>query len=127
MRQFRIDDSERDRILNLHESATKRQYLSEQTALTNLNKAIQCFLNKKGAKDDEGNELDVDGSIGRLPNSKTAQAIAKYQSMVSVRPVDGVWGNDTVSAMSDEDKKIMKNCVSEHGDLFDKIYNWLFN
>ena len=30
MRQFRIDDSERDRILNLHESATKRQYLKEQ-------------------------------------------------------------------------------------------------
>ena len=30
MRQFRIDDSERDRILNLHESATKRQYLGEQ-------------------------------------------------------------------------------------------------
>jgi hypothetical protein len=30
MRQFRIDDSERERILNLHESATKRQYLSEQ-------------------------------------------------------------------------------------------------
>ena len=31
MRQFRIDDSERNRILNLHESATKRQYLSEQS------------------------------------------------------------------------------------------------
>jgi len=30
MRQFRIDDSERNRILNLHESATKRQYLKEQ-------------------------------------------------------------------------------------------------
>ena len=30
MRQFRIDDSERNRILNLHENATKRQYLSEQ-------------------------------------------------------------------------------------------------
>jgi len=31
MRQFRIDDSERNRILNLHENATKRQYLSEQS------------------------------------------------------------------------------------------------
>jgi Zn/Cd-binding protein ZinT len=30
MRQFRIDDSERNRILNLHENATKRQYLKEQ-------------------------------------------------------------------------------------------------
>ena len=127
MRQFRIDDSERDRILNLHESATKRQYLSEQTELAKINKAIQCFLNKKGIKDDDGNKLDVDGSIGRLPNSKSAQAIRKYQSMIKVYPTDGVWGDDTASAMSDEDKKIMKNCVSEHGDLFDKIYNFLFN
>jgi hypothetical protein len=31
MRQFRIDDSERDRILNLHENATKRQYLKEDS------------------------------------------------------------------------------------------------
>jgi hypothetical protein len=30
MRQFRIDDSERNRILNLHENATKRQYLNEK-------------------------------------------------------------------------------------------------
>jgi len=30
MKQFKIDNSEKDRILNLHESATKRQYLSEQ-------------------------------------------------------------------------------------------------
>jgi Zn/Cd-binding protein ZinT len=30
MRQFRIDESERERILNLHETATKRQYLNEQ-------------------------------------------------------------------------------------------------
>ena len=127
MRQFRIDDSERDRILNLHESATKRQYLSEQTELAKINKAIQCFLNKKGVKDDEGNELDVDGSIGRLPNSKSAQAIRNYQSMIKVYPTDGVWGNDTASAMSVDDKEIRKNCVSEHGDLFDKIYNWILN
>ena len=127
MRQFKIDDSERNRILNLHENATKRQYLSEQTELAKINKAIQCFLNKKGIKDDDGNELDVDGSIGRLPNSKSAQAIRNYQSMIKVYPTDGVWGDDTASAMSDEDKEIMKNCVSEHGGLLDKIYNWLFN
>jgi len=120
MRQFRIDNSERDRILNLHESATKRQYLSEQVEEHNLNKAIQCFLNKKGVKDDDGNELDVDGSIGRLPNSKSAQAISKYQSVVGVNP-DGVWGHDTASAMTNEDKEIMDKCRSEHGDLIDKF------
>lgn len=32
MKQFRIDVSEKERILNLHENATKRQYLSEQSS-----------------------------------------------------------------------------------------------
>lgn len=32
MKQFKIDDSERERIINLHESATKRQYLNEQSS-----------------------------------------------------------------------------------------------
>ena len=30
MKKFRIDESERARIIGLHESATKKQYLSEQ-------------------------------------------------------------------------------------------------
>jgi len=125
MRQFRIDDSERDRILNLHESATKRQYLSEQTPNANINRAIQCFLNKKGIKDDEGNKLVVDGLIGTLEDgSKSAQAISKYQTEVGVNP-DGVWGFDTASAMTDKDKEIMKDCKSEEGDLFDKALHFL--
>lgn len=49
MRQFRIDDSERDRILNLHESATKRQYLKEEdsncvTSVINDVEGIRNFL-----------------------------------------------------------------------------------
>ena len=93
MRQFRIDNSEKDRILNLHESATKRQYLSEQTEMAKINMVVQCFLNKKGITDNEGGELVVDGSIGRLPNSKSV-TISKYQSKVGVDP-DGVWGFNT--------------------------------
>jgi hypothetical protein len=31
---FLINEEEKNRILNLHESATKRQYLSEQTTTT---------------------------------------------------------------------------------------------
>ena len=121
MRQFRIDDSEKDRILNLHENATKRQYLSEQTPEVNINKAIQCFLNKKGVKDNDGNELVVDGSIGTLDNgSKSAQAISKYQSEVGVKP-DGVWGYNTARAMSNKDIKLMEECRSEHYDLIDKF------
>ena len=75
---------------------TKRQYLSEQTEMAKINmKHCQCFLNKKGITDNEGGELVVDGSIGRLPNSKSAQAISKYQSKVGVDP-DGVWGFNTL-------------------------------
>ena len=120
MRQFRIDDSEKDRILNLHESATKRQYLSEQTEMAKINMAVQCFLNKKEITDNEGGEIVVDGSIGKLPNSKSAQAISKYQSEVGVNP-DGVWGFNTAKAMSNEDIELMKDCRSEHGDLMDKF------
>lgn len=131
MKQFRINEQERSRILGLHIEATSRQYLKEdfnQSMTTieryNYNMAIQCFLNKKGVKDDAGKPLKMDGSIGNLPNSKSAQAIAKYQSMIKVYPVDGVWGEDTMDAMPDKDKVIFKQCVSDHGDLFDKISHY---
>ena len=71
MRQFRIDDSEKDRILNLHESATKRQYLKEQTTMEEIvtNKAIQCFLNKV-----QPNTIKIDGMLGE----NTIEAIGNY-------------------------------------------------
>jgi len=71
MRQFRIDDSEKDRILNLHESATKRQYLKEQTTMEEIvtNKAIQCFLNRV-----QSNIIKIDGMLGE----NTIEAIGNY-------------------------------------------------
>ena len=71
MRQFRIDDSEKDRILNLHESATKRQYLKEQTTIEEIdtNKVIQCFLNKVQSK-----TIEIDGMLG----DNTIEAIGNY-------------------------------------------------
>jgi hypothetical protein len=58
MRQFRIDDSERDRILNLHENATKRQYLKEQGEdkgpelkdIEGYNENAEIFLKETGSK-----------------------------------------------------------------------------
>ena len=116
MRQFRIDDSEKDRILNLHESATKRQYLSEQVEDNNLNKAIQCFLNKKNKI-----EIEVDGKIG----PKTIDAIGDFIGYERTGDFETDWSK-AQSKMSEQDKKDFKDCVSKHGDLFDKIYNWLF-
>jgi hypothetical protein len=81
-------------------------------------------MNKKGVKDDAGQPLKIDGSIGNYPKSKSAQAVAKYQSMINVYPVDGVWGEDTMDAMPDKDKLIFKQCVSDYGDLFDKIVHY---
>ena len=96
-----------------------KRVISEQTENYNINMAIQCFLNKKGIKDDAGQPLKMDGSIGTLPNSKSAQAIATYQGKLGVEQ-DGVWGYDTNTKMPPKDKEIYKQCISDHGDLFDK-------
>lgn len=46
MKQFKIDNSEKERILNLHESATKRQYLNEQSnCVTSVIKDIDGIRN----------------------------------------------------------------------------------
>jgi len=131
MKKFVITEEEKSRILGMHIGATSRQYLKEDlnSSMTtidryNYNSAIQCFLNKKGVKDDAGQPLKIDGSIGNYPKSKSAQAIAKYQSMLKVYPVDGVWGEDTMDAMPEKDKVIFKQCVSDYGDLYDKIIHY---
>jgi hypothetical protein len=96
-----------------------KRVIQEQDENYKINMAIQCFLNKKGIKDNNGQSLKLDGSIGNLPNSKSAQAIAKYQSSIGVNE-DGVWGYDTNTKMPPKDKVIYKQCASEHGDIIDK-------
>ena len=103
-----------------------KRVIAEQNEETyNHNMAIQCFLNKKGIKDDAGQPLKMDGSIGNYPASKSAQAIVKYQSKIGVYPTDGVWGPNTMAKMPAKDKEIFKQCVSDHGDIFDKGAHWL--
>ena len=94
MKKFRIDESEKERILNMHVSATKKQYLKEDIAqgmtniqLYNFNRGVQCFL------------------IGAVP--------------------DGVWGSNTMNKMPKGDKEVFKECISEYGDIFDKLSHWL--
>ena len=96
-----------------------KRVIQEQDENYNSNKAIQCFLNKKGIKDNTGQALKLDGSIGNLPDSKSAQAIAKYQSSIGVDD-DGVWGYETNTKMPPKDKMIYKQCISDHGDIIDK-------
>ena len=116
MSKFLINEEEKKRILGMHLNATSRQYLKEDfnNSMTtieryNYNMAIQCFLNKKGVKDDAGKPLVMDGSIGNWPKSKSAQAVATYQNMIKVYPADGVWGEDTMDKMPESDKVIFKS------------------
>ena len=103
-----------------------KKVISEQTTLLDYNKkmAIQCFLNKKGIKNDLGKLVKMDGSIGNLPNSESAQSIARYQGTIGVA-ADGTWGENTITKMPPKDKMIYKQCISDHGDIIDKGMNWL--
>jgi hypothetical protein len=88
----------------------------------NFNKAVQLFLITKKITDSNNQPIKKDGSIGRLPNSKSAQAIAKYQTSIGVAP-DGVWGSETTDKMKTKfpnDYKLWLQCKSDEGDLFDK-------
>jgi peptidoglycan hydrolase-like protein with peptidoglycan-binding domain len=91
-----------------------RKVVNEQDERQKSIKAIQTFLNKKmGAK------LVVDGKTGR--NSKTEEAIQKYQQSIGVIPTDGVWGEDTYRKMPEPDKKLLRQCFYEQGDILDKF------
>lgn len=93
----------------------------------NFNNAVQSFLIKKKITDSNNQPVKKDGSIGRLPNSKSAQAIAKYQTTIGVTP-DGVFGYDTTEKMKTKfpnDYKLWLECKSEEGDLFDKGAHFL--
>jgi len=98
------------------DGVVEEQLLTEQTSELNAKKAIQCFLNKV-----IGSKLEVDG----LHGDATSEAISKFQRTKSGLDMDGVWGYSTGSSLNDKEKKIMKDCRSEHGDIIDKFLNWL--
>ena len=58
-----------------------KRVIKEQSDMTkyNYNMAVQCFLTKKGIKDNSGQKLEMDGRIGSYPKSKTAQAIVMME------------------------------------------------
>lgn len=118
--KFIINEDEKKQILEQHNKVKTELPLLEQDDRTNKNKAIQCFLNKKGIRDNEGKQLSIDGSIGTLEGgSKSTQAIQKYQNMLKVTP-DGVWGQETINKMPDNDKKLYQECLVTYGDFIDK-------
>jgi hypothetical protein len=113
MKKYIFTESQVKRIMD---GVVEEQLLTEQTSELNAKKAIQCFLNKV-----IGSKLEVDG----LHGDATSEAIAKFQRSKSGLDMDGVWGYSTGSSLNDKEKKIMKDCRSEHGDIIDKFLNWL--
>ena len=120
-----ISESEKNSILNMHNSAKKGITLNEGIEDYEYNMVIQCFLIRKGITDDKNQKIVKDGKIGRLPKSKSAQAIAKYQVKIGLYPDDGIWGPDTMRKMPKADMALFKQCASDEGDLFDKFMHWI--
>ena len=89
--------------------------VTEQSDEVRMKKAIQCFLNKKGHKDNNNQPLKVDGLLA----GKTAEALSKYQSKLGI-DADGVWGPMTRDKMPEKDVQIFKQCISDEGSFIDK-------
>jgi len=109
-KRFIISEEEKNDIRSRYGLVT------EQNESPELKKAIQCFLNKKGFKDDNNQTLKVDGLLA----GKTSESLSKYQSKIGVSPADGVWGPVTQSKMPDRDVQIFKQCISDEGSFIDK-------
>jgi hypothetical protein len=89
--------------------------ITEQSDEVRLKKAVQCFLNKKGFRDNNNQPLKVDGLLA----GKSAEALRKYQVKIGV-DADGVWGPMTQNKMPDKDVQLFKQCISDEGSLIDK-------
>ena len=92
--------------------------LNEQEPERNALIKIQKFLNAKKITGDNGKPLEEDGLTCIDLSCQTAQAISQYQSHINVWPADGVWGPDTMDAMPNEDKELLKS----FGSWFDRLF-----
>ena len=92
--------------------------INEQNDMTTINKGIQCFLNKKYRAN-----LKIDGVIGE----QTKVLIEKLQTEKNIYPVDGVWGQQTVSSLNKMELNTFKQCMADNGDIFDKIGHFFSN
>lgn len=94
------------------------QIQEQVTADFNARKAIQCFLNKVVKPSPN---LKVDGLLG----DNTEKAMEKFQSTKEGIRVDGIWGEETMKTLTPKENKILKQCASDHGDIFDKLLHFI--
>jgi hypothetical protein len=102
-----------------------KRVILEQSEERNFIKGVQRFLNAKKITGNQNIPLTVDGKTDNDLTSQTSQAISKYQSMIGVRPSDGIWGPDTWEKMSTKDKQLLKDLVAKEGGVIDRFLNWI--
>ncbi len=116
------------KVVRLNESDLElivRKVITEQNDRANYVKGIQDFLNYKKITGNDKRPLTVDGRTDDDLSSQTAQAIAKYQSMIGVHPADGIFGPGTMEKMPVKDREILKKLIAKHGGLIDQFLNWI--
>lgn len=102
-----------------------KRVISEQNMDRQFIRAIQRFLNNKKITGDNRQPLTVDGKTDINQTSQTSQAISRYQSSIGCRRPDGVWGEETWSKMSPQDRKQLQDLVADEGGLMDRFLNWI--
>lgn len=122
MKKFRIDENERERILNMHIDATKRQYLSESLIseqpffLTpqetfEIQSGLNDYFKKKGVKV----QLVADGAWG----PKTIDALRKFQQLEGLE-ADGKMGPNTMKKL--KEVGINDNIVDKLGKFLASLF-----
>jgi hypothetical protein len=99
---FLINEEEKNRILNLHETATKRHYLSEQQTTENVIRITESDLKKTIKKvflreDDEALPETKNIPLGKVEAVQQALVDAGYG--VGPTGVDGIFGKYTRNAV----------------------------
>lgn len=116
------------KVIKLTESDLKtivERVISEQYDERQYIVAIQKFLNSKKIYGDKNRPLVLDGRTDNNMMSQTAQAIAKFQKTLPNVEVDGIWGQETNNAMTQQDKKMLEKFLGEDLDVITRFTNWL--
>jgi peptidoglycan hydrolase-like protein with peptidoglycan-binding domain len=93
--------------------------LNEQNEETALNIIVQHFLNKRLKLNPP---LKTDGLMGR----NTEDAIRRYQHTLNRVEADGVWGGQTMSAMTPQDKQLWAAVKKANQGFFDNLLDKIF-
>ena len=115
MKKYIFTESQIKHIINnVIAEGNSTQLREQQEEEVKHFKAIQMFLNQRLKLNPP---LRIDGING----TGTQKGIMRYQTLIGVYPVDGVWGQNTYNKMPPNDKAIFDEFTRSQGDMIDKI------